>query len=92
MAHHVILPILHPELVVLAGPTGEFSPEKKIERTLGRSNAFRNARQYSFELRGARESVQCCLLRSVSGAESMMALLPLSVGGKFNVSLMKLSC
>lgn len=92
MAHHVILPILRPALVVLAGPAGEFSLEKRMEKTPGRSNAFQNACRYSFELPGARESVWCCLLRSVSGAESIMALLPLSVGRKFNVPLMKLSC
>lgn len=29
MAHHVVLPILHPALVVLAGPAGEFHFERK---------------------------------------------------------------
>lgn len=40
---------------------------------------------------GATESVRCCLLCSVRGAECIMAALPLSVGKKLNVSLMKLS-
>lgn len=49
MAQHVILPILHPALVVLAGPAGEFDLERKEEKkTLGRSNAFRNACGYPF--------------------------------------------
>lgn len=40
-------PFLHPVLVVLAGLAREFGLERG-NKTLGRSNAFRNARQYPF--------------------------------------------
>lgn len=70
MAHHVILPILHPALVVLAGPAGEFDVERKEEKKKPRAGQMllEMLVDVPFELTGSDR--KCSLLLITFGQRS----------------------